>query len=343
MLCKLLNVSRSGFYSWQRRGLSATGRRRQQLTEQIQEIHQTSPRIFGSPKIHEELKARGVACNRKTIAKCMKTAGIRSKVLRPFRVRTTNSNHSHPIAKNLLNRNFQRSRKDEVWLKDITYIPTAEGWLYQAAVVDLYTREIVGWSMSEQMESRLVVDALEMAYLRGQPPAGLIAHSDRGVQYASEHYQRTLKKYGITCSMSRKGNCWDNAPMESFFASLKKELVHHHKYQHVSRRDEASSITSRSSTIDTEDTPPSDIKCPQCSRKPFNQPPSAHKTWVSPHFVLQSRLKHLACSISDQLIKRALTAPLAGETKRISFSRRAGSLETLRWILRFVRRSLSHG
>ena len=231
VMCQVLMVSRSGFYSWQRRGVSATRRRRQQLTEQIHEIHHRSDKVFGSPKIHRELKARGVFCNRKTVAKCMKTAEMRSKIVPRFRVNTTDSNHTHPIAKNLVNRNFQRSRKNEVWLTDITYIPTAEGWLYLAAVEDLFTREIVGWSMSEQMESRLVVDALEMALLRRQPKEGLIAHSDRGVQYASEHYQRTLKQHGITCSMSRKGNCWDNAPMESFFASLKKELVHHRKYQ----------------------------------------------------------------------------------------------------------------
>lgn len=231
VLCEVLMISRSGFYSWQRRGLSTTRRRRQQLTEQIHEIHHASERSFGSPKIHEVLKAQGVTVDRKTVAKCMKAAGMRSKTVPPFRVSTTDSNHSHPIAANLVDRNFQRSRKNEVWLTDITYIPTAEGWLYLAAVEDLFTREIVGWSMSKTMESRMVVDALEMALLRRQPKAGLIAHSDRGVQYASEHYQRILKQHGITCSMSRKGNCWDNAPMESFFASLKKELVHHEEYQ----------------------------------------------------------------------------------------------------------------
>ena len=231
LMCEVLKVSRSGFYSWQRRSPSATQRRRQQLTEQIHDIHYGSGRVLGSPKIYQELKAQGVGCNRKTVAKCMKTAGMRSKTVSAFRVITTDSNHSHPIAPNIVNRNFQCSRKNEVWLTDITYIPTAEGWLYLAAVEDLFTREIVGWSMSEQMESRLVVDALDMALLRCQPKEGLIAHSDRGVQYASEHYQRTLKRHGITCSMSRKGNCWDNAPMESFFASLKKELVHHQQYQ----------------------------------------------------------------------------------------------------------------
>lgn len=231
VLCGVLRVSRSGFYSWQRREPSGTQYRRQCLTEQIQEIHQESDRIYGSPKIHQELRARGIACDRKTVAKCMKTAGMRSKTVRSFRVKTTDSNHSYPIAKNLLNRNFQCSRNDEVWLTDITYIPTAEGWLYLAVVEDLFTREIIGWSMSEQMESRLVVDALQMALSRRQPKAGLIAHSDRGVQYASDHYQRILKQHGIICSMSRKGNCWDNAPMESFFASMKKEEVHHQHYQ----------------------------------------------------------------------------------------------------------------
>jgi len=231
LLCCVLDVSRSGYYAWQRRGPSATARRRQQLTEQIQKIHLQSDQVYGSPRIHQELQAQGVRCNRKTVAKCMKTARIRSKTARQFRVSTTDSNHSFPIAKNLVNRNFQPSRKNEIWLADITYIPTEEGWLYLAAVEDLFTREIIGWSMSEQIESRLVVDALQMAVARCHPGPGLIAHSDRGVQYASEHYQRTLRQHGITCSMSRKANCWDNAPMESFFASLKKERVHHERYQ----------------------------------------------------------------------------------------------------------------
>jgi putative transposase len=230
LCCLVLNVSRSGYYAWQGRAPSATHRRRQELTEQIQEIHRDSQQNYGSPKIYRELQARGVACNRKTVAKYMKTAGIRSKVVPPFRVVTTDSNHSHPVAENLVNRNFQPSGKNEIWLSDITYIPTGEGWLYLAAVEDLYTREIIGWSMSEQMESRLVVDALQMALSRSGSGTNLIAHSDRGVQYASDHYQRLLRQHGIRCSMSRKGNCWDNAPMESFFASLKKELVHHQEF-----------------------------------------------------------------------------------------------------------------
>ena len=151
--------------------------------------------------------------------------------MKRFRVTTTDSNHHHPIAENVVNRHFQPSRKNETWTADITYVATDEGWLYLAAVEDLFTREIVGWSMSDRIDSRLVVDALAMALARQCPGEPLTAHSDRGVQYASEHYQRLLKDHGITCSMSRKANCWDNAPMESFFATLKKELVHHEDYE----------------------------------------------------------------------------------------------------------------
>jgi putative transposase len=161
----------------------------------------------------------------------MRNADIRAKSHRKFRVSTTDSNHPHPIAPNIVDRDFKPSSKNETWTTDITYIPTDEGWLYLAVVEDLYTRKIVGWSMSSSMESRLVVDALEMAVQRELPGEGLVAHSDRGVQYASDHYQQLLSKHDITCSMSRQGNCWDNAPMESFFATLKKELVHHETYR----------------------------------------------------------------------------------------------------------------
>ena len=161
----------------------------------------------------------------------MKEAGIKAATVKKFRVTTTDSNHSHPVAENVVNREFAPSNKNQTWTADITYIPTEEGWLYLAAVEDLYSRKIVGWSMSERIDSRLVVDALQMAVHRELPESGLVTHSDRGVQYASEHYQTLLKHNGITCSMSRKGNCWDNAPMESFFATLKKELVHRERYQ----------------------------------------------------------------------------------------------------------------
>jgi len=161
----------------------------------------------------------------------MREAGIQAKSHCKFRITTTDSNHTHPVAANIVDRDFQPAGKNQTWVADITYVATSEGWLYLAAVEDLFTRQIVGWSMSERIDSRLVVDALEMAIARQCPGEELIAHSDRGVQYASEHYQRLLTEHGITCSMSRKGNCWDNAPMESFFATLKKELVHHERYQ----------------------------------------------------------------------------------------------------------------
>lgn len=230
--CLVLQVSRSGYYAWRKRSPSAQARRRAALTARIQEIHDRKYHaVYGAPRVHRELVAQGYACNRKTVARCMQAAGIQAKSTRKFCRQTTDSNHHHPVARNLVNRNFQPSQKNEIWTADITYIPTAEGWLYLAAVEDLFTRKIVGWSMSERIDSRLVVDALQMAWQRERPSAGPIAHSDRGVQYASEHYQRLLQEHGITCSMSRKGNCWDNAPMESFFATLKKELVHHERYR----------------------------------------------------------------------------------------------------------------
>ena len=230
--CDVLEVSRSGYYAWRKRPPSSHVQRRAELTGQIQEIHSRKNHdVYGAPRIHEELVAQGCPCNRKTVAKCMKAGGIQAKTVKKFRVITTDSNHPHPVAENVVDRNFTPAEKNQTWTADITYIPTDEGWLYLAAVEDLFSRKIVGWSMSDRIDSRLVVEALQMAIRRELPGEGLVAHSDRGVQYASEHYQTLLKKHGVTCSMSRKGNCWDNAPMESFFATLKKELVHHERYQ----------------------------------------------------------------------------------------------------------------
>ena len=229
--CRALAVSRSGYYAWRTRPVSEAAQRREQLTQRIRAIH--APKyhdVYGAPRLQVELESQGYPYNRKTVARCMKEAGIKAATVRKFRVVTTDSNHPHPIAENLVNRDFAPTQKNQTWTADITYIPTDEGWLYLAAVEDLYSRKIVGWSMSESINSRLVVDALQMAVQRELPDAGLLAHSDRGVQYASEHYQRILKRNDITCSMSRKGNCWDNAPMESFFATLKKELIHREKY-----------------------------------------------------------------------------------------------------------------
>ena len=235
--CFVLNVSRSGFYAWRGREPSATQRRQESLTETIREIHHASDRNYGAPRVYRELLKQGHAINQKTVEKYMRAADIQAKTHRKFRFSTTDSNHPHPIAPNIVNRNFKPSSKNETWTADITYIPTDEGWLYLAVVEDLFTRQIVGWSMADHMESRLVVDALEMAMQRELPGEGLVAHSDRGVQYASDHYQELLTTHGITCSMSRKGNCWDNAPIESFFATLKKELVHHeHDRTHAEAR-----------------------------------------------------------------------------------------------------------
>lgn len=230
--CRVLGVSRSGYYAWRKRPASQASLRREELTNRIQAIHATRyHEVYGAPRLQAELEAQGFPCNRKTVAKCMKEAGIEAATVKKFRVTTTDSNHSHPVAENVVNREFAPSQKNQTWTADITYIPTGEGWLYLAAVEDLYSRKIVGWSMSARIDSRLVVDALQMAVHRELPEAGLVAHSDRGVQYASEHYQAQLRRNGITCSMSRKGDCWDNAPIESFFATLKKELVHREQYQ----------------------------------------------------------------------------------------------------------------
>jgi putative transposase len=193
---------------------------------------------YGSPRVHAELVARGTPCCVNTVARVMREAGIAAKTKRKFR-QTTDSNHALPVAGNVLGRAFDPAEPNTSWVADVTYIPTREGWLYLAVVEDLFSRAVVGWSMDATMESRLVVDALEMAVadrLGGSSVSGLVAHSDRGSQYASEHYRRRLSEERITCSMSRRGNCWDNAPMESFFASLKKELVHDEDY---ATRDEA--------------------------------------------------------------------------------------------------------
>jgi putative transposase len=226
LLCETLEVSPAGYYAWRRRPRSAQQQWQDTLLVEMRAIHTQFKARYGSPRMHQELVARGHDCCVNTVARLMRDHGIVAKTARKFRVTTTDSNHDLPVADNLLDRQFNPSEANEVWLADITYIPTREGWLYLAAVEDLFSRMVVGWSMAESMESRLVVDALEMAVQRRLPDAGLLAHSDRGSQYASEHYQLLLARHGIACSMSRRADCWDNAPMESFFASLKKELVH---------------------------------------------------------------------------------------------------------------------
>jgi transposase InsO family protein len=226
LLCDTLEVSPAGYYAWRQRPRSAREQRRDALLVEVRAVHAAVKARYGSPRIHAELVARGHGCCVNTVAKIMREAGIAAKTAKKFRCTTTDSDHDLPVAENLLGRQFDPAAPNESWVADITYIPTREGWLYLAAVEDLYSRRVVGWAMAEHMESRLVVDALELAVQRRLPGEGLLAHSDRGSQYASEHYQLLLARHGITCSMSRKADCWDNAPMESFFASLKKELVH---------------------------------------------------------------------------------------------------------------------
>ena len=232
VLCRVLGVSRSGYYAWFSRKPSAAEVRREELTEEITEIHAQVKGRYGSPRIHAELVDQGHACCVNFVAKVMREAGIAAKTKRKFK-QTTDSNHTLPVAENVLDRQFDPEEPNASWVADVTYIPTREGWLYLAVVEDLFSRMVVGWSMDATMTSRLVVDALEMALtrrLKGSWSSELVAHSDRGSQYASEHYRRRLCEERIACSMSRRGNCWDNAPMESFFASLKKELVHHEDY-----------------------------------------------------------------------------------------------------------------
>jgi transposase InsO family protein len=222
-MCEALEVSPSGYYAWASRPDSPTERWRQELVGAIEEVHAEVRQRYGSPRMTAELNARGHECSENTVARLMNAHGIKARAPRRF-VRTTDSNHRLPVAANLLDRDFDPERPNQVWGADITYIPTQEGWLYLAVVEDLFSRMVVGWGMAESMESRLVVDALEMALARRRPGAGLLAHSDRGSQYASDHYQRVLASEGITCSMSGVGQCWDNAPVESLFGRLKCEL-----------------------------------------------------------------------------------------------------------------------
>jgi putative transposase len=221
--CDALEVSESGYHAWAAREPSPAERRRAELVAAIGEVHAEVKGRYGSPRMAAELNARGHECAENTVAKLMRQNGIRARAPRRF-ARTTDSDHRLPVAPNVLDRDFEPAGPNESWCADITYLPTHEGWLYLAVVEDLFSRMVVGWSMAESMESRLVVDALGMALVRRRPEVGLLAHSDRGSQYASDHYQRVLAGAGIVCSMSGVGQCWDNAPVESFFGRLKCEL-----------------------------------------------------------------------------------------------------------------------
>ena len=223
-MCKVLGVSRSGYHAWLDRPRSERSQQNARLLEEIREIHRESRQTYGSPRVYAELRRRGKTCGRHRVARLMRLNDVRVHHRRRYRV-TTDSRHNLPVAENLLGRHFEVGAANRAWVADITYVPTAQGWLYLATVLDLGTRRVVGWSMGTTLERGLVIRALEMAIGRCQPAPGLIHHSDRGSQYASHDYQRLLKEHGMLPSMSRKGDCWDNAVMESFFHTLKTELI----------------------------------------------------------------------------------------------------------------------
>ncbi|GHO90776.1 transposase [Reticulibacter mediterranei] len=229
-MCRTLSVSECGYYAWRKRPKSEREQKNEELTQHIQQIFEHNRQIYGSPRIHVELNDLGVKCSRKHVARLMRAAGISAGQKRR-RVRTTDSSHKNPVADNRLNREFNAFAPNTRWTGDITGIETGQGWLYLAIILDLYSRKVVGWSMSLHRDEELVEKALKMALIQRCPKSGLMHHTDRGSQYTSQAYQGLLASAGITCSMSRKGNCWDNAPTESFFGTLKREWTHRHHYQ----------------------------------------------------------------------------------------------------------------
>ena len=238
-LCRILGVSRSGFYAWGKRGLCQRAREDARIKSRVIAIHRASRETYGSPRIYEELKLEGFRVSRKRIARLMQEMGITARLPRRFR-KTTDSNHHLPVAQNVLARNFEVDGPNQVWVADISYVWTWEGWLYLAVILDLFSRRAVGWSMANHLRAELVLEALHMALGQRLPQGDLLHHSDRGSQYASSAYRKVLQTHGITCSMSRKGDCWDNAVMESFFGTLKTELIH--RYPWPSRRETRSAI-----------------------------------------------------------------------------------------------------
>lgn len=233
-MCQALEVSRSGYYAYATRGESKRSKENSELLKAIKEIFEKSHKAYGAPQITKNLPDN-LKASRGRVARLMRANGIRSKVTKKYKA-TTNSKHNLLVADNILNRDFTAKKPNEKWVSDITYIPTKEGWLYLAGVMDLYGRKIVGWAMSSRMTTGLVSTALKQAVGRTNAKQGLLVHSDRGVQYASQDYQKLLKEYGFICSMSRKGNCYDNAPMESFWGKLKMEWLNDFTFN---TRDEA--------------------------------------------------------------------------------------------------------
>ena len=235
-LCAVFAVSRSGYYAWTKSPVSARRRRDDELRAMIARVHRQFRETYGSPRVTIELRTQGERVGRHRVARLMQQAGLRGRQKRRYRVRTTDSAHSHPIAPNRLATLPVPTQPNRVWVSDLTYVPTAEGWLYVAGVLDRCSRCLVGWAMGSTLDTALPLAALLMALRRRKPPRGLIHHSDRGVQYASADYRSALAAHGLIASMSRKGNCYDNAAIEAFWSTLKNELVHRH---HFSTRAEA--------------------------------------------------------------------------------------------------------
>ena len=230
LMCQLLGITRSGYYSYQRHGGDRIDYHHQELLEAVRDIAKATEDSYGSRRMKAALNALSYPVSRNKARKLMKEASVEVKHRKKYKV-TTNSDHKQPVFDNLLDRQFDVDQPDQAYVGDITYLWTQEGWLYLAVVIDLYSRKVVGWSMGSRMKAQLVCDALRMAIWQRWPGAGLVVHSDRGSQYASKDYRRLLKAHGFVGSMSRKGDCWDNAVAESFFGSLKQERVHWHHYQ----------------------------------------------------------------------------------------------------------------
>jgi len=225
VMCRVLEVTRSGYYAFEKRSPSERAKANAQLLVKIRTVHERGRRKYGSPRVHEKLTAQGEHVGRHRVARLMSENGIQARRTRRF-CRTTDSRHGLPVAENILDRRFAVEAPDRAWVTDITYVPTGEGWLYVAVVLDLFSRRVVGMAMSELIDRQLVLDALGEAMRLRRPGLGLLHHSDRGSQYASIEYQAALRDHGALCSMSRRGNCWDNAVAESFFSTLKIELVY---------------------------------------------------------------------------------------------------------------------
>ena len=238
LLCQALNVSPSGYYDWQQRQLHPGGRRLENvlLVQQIQQLHQQSRKTYGSPRIQQALRRRGHFYGRNRIARLMRQFQLFGRSRRRYRVMTTDSRHDQPVAPNRLAERPAPDGPNQVWVADITYVPTAEGWLYLAGVLDLYSRKIVGWAMDQNIDTRLVLASWQMAVGRRRPGSSLLFHSDRGCQYASAEFRRALQENKVVASMSRKANCYDNAAMESFWSTLKHELIYRANFR---TRDEA--------------------------------------------------------------------------------------------------------